>query len=152
MTGDDTANKRDAAREAVLKGAQIRFHDSVADCVVLNISTKGARVRTASVMPLPEQVTLRLRGGATISALCRWTQGTVIGLEFVGALSFAEERAIRAREILEVLRGDGLHSAIEHLRTENFFDDPELAQASENAEAAHQRLEAVLLARAGEAA
>jgi hypothetical protein len=152
MTTDDTTNQLVATREAVLKGAQIIFGDSVADCVVLNISSKGARIRTGSVMPVPEQVTLRMRGGAVISAVRRWTRGPVIGLQFAGATTFVAERAARARQILEVLRGDGLHLAVEHLRAENCFDDPELAKAVETAEAAQARLEAVLKARAGETA
>jgi len=151
MTLGDATNKRITARDTVFKGAQIIFRDSVTDCVVLNISTTGARVRTATVVPVPEQVTLRLRGGTIIPALRRWTKGMDIGLEFAGAMSLVEEGAMRARAILEILRVNSLHIAIEHLRAERFFDDPELEAAAEDAEGAHARLEAVLKARVGDA-
>jgi hypothetical protein len=142
-------NKRQAMRQAVYKGAQIILpSQSVFDCVVMNISTKGARVRTAAVMPVPERVSLQLRGGAVIPAIRRWTRGTNIGLEFAGVTTYIEERAIRARAALEILREVGVHATIKSLRAEKFFDDVELAIAAEEAKMAHARLEAVLKARA----
>jgi len=151
MTLDNTTNKRSADRKAVLKGARVIFQDSVFDCVVLNISAKGARVRTEVMVPVPEQVSLSLSDGTIVPALRRWARGTEIGLEFAGTMAFGTERAIRARTLLEILRTDGLHVAVERLRAEKFLDDPELVEAAEQIDAARARLEAVLKARAGPA-
>ena len=151
MTLDTATNRRLADRKAVLKGAQIIFQDSVFDCVVLNISTKGARVRTEAMMPVPEQVSLSLRDGTVVPALRRWARGTEIGFEFVGTMAFTKERARQARALLEVLRTKGLRATIERFRTEEIHDDSELAEAVEKAESARARLEAVLTARAGDA-
>lgn len=139
--------RRSADREAVLKGAQLLFRDSAVDCVVLNISLKGARVRTASVVPVPERLTLTVRGGAMLPAQRRWARGTEIGLAFAGTARLDDEHAVKARVAHGILLSGGLHSAIRHLRGFNFFDDPELRQAAEQAEAMHARFEAVLKAR-----
>jgi hypothetical protein len=140
--------RRSADREAVLKAAQLVFRDTVIDCVVVNISPRGARVRTAAVVPVPERLTLMVRGGSVIPAARRWARGTEIGLAFVGVASLQEERAQQARATYGLLYSQGFHAAIQHLRGLNFFDDPELHQAAEAAEATHARFEAVLKARA----
>jgi len=139
--------KRGTARETVLKAAQIVFHNSVIDCVVLDISAEGARVRTAVVVTVPDQVTLRVRGGAVFPAHRRWARGTEIGLAFAGPMSLREQQAEEALVIGKVLRDQGLLEALQRLRAVNCFDDPELHAAVEAAEGAHARLEAVLKAR-----
>ena len=140
--------RRSADRETVLKASQLVFRDSVIDCVVVNISPDGARVRTAAVVPVPERLTLMVRGGSVIPAERRWARGTEIGLAFVGAASLRDERAEQARATYGVLYSQGLHAAIQHLRGLNFFDDPELHKTAEAAEATHARFETVLKARA----
>ncbi len=150
MTLDNTTDKRHPGRKAVLKGARLIFQDTAFDCVVLNISTKGARVRTKVMVPVPEQAALSLCDGTIIPTLRRWARGTEIGLEFAGTMAFAAERAVRARTLLEILRTDGLHVAVERLRAEKFLDDPELTEVAEQIDAARARLEAVLAARAGD--
>jgi hypothetical protein len=140
--------RRSADRETVLKGAQLVFRDSIIDCVVANISPNGARVRTAAVVPVPERLTLMVRGGSVIPAERRWARGTEIGLAFVGSASLREERAQQVRATYALLCSHGLHAAIQDLRGHNFFDDPELHEAAEAAEAAHARFEAVVKARA----
>jgi hypothetical protein len=95
MTPGTEESKRLAARETVLKSGQIVFRDIVIDCVILDISAEGARVRTAVMVPIPEQVTLRVRGGAVLPAVRRWARGTEIGLAFSGSVSLNEERSQR---------------------------------------------------------
>jgi hypothetical protein len=148
MTPDSEDSKRLAARETVLKSGQIVFRDIVIDCVILDISGEGARVRTAVMVPIPEQVTLRLRGGAVLPAVRRWARGTEIGLAFSGSVSLNEERSQEALVIRKVLQEKGLDEALRRLRVVNFFDDPELQEAAEQAEAARAKLEAVLRALA----
>jgi hypothetical protein len=50
--------------------------------------------------------------------------------------------------IRKVLQEKGLDEALRRLRVLNFFDDPELQEAAEQAEAARAKLEAVLRALA----
>ena len=148
MASDSEDTKRLAARETVLKSGQIVFRDIVVDCVILDISAEGARVRTAVMVPVPERVTLRLRGGAMCPAVRRWARGTEIGLAFSGSVSLAQERAQEALMICKALQDEGLGEALRRLRAVNFFDDPELQDAAEEAEAAKAKLEAALKARA----
>lgn len=142
-------SRRATGRQPVLKTGQIVFHGSVIDCVLLDISTEGARVRTPTVTAVPEKVTLRVRGGAVFPAVRRWARGTEIGLAFAGSLSLAEERMQEALAIGKLLRDHGLNAAVQRLAAVNFFDDPELRRLADEAEAAHARLETALAARAG---
>jgi PilZ domain len=147
MALEEEGVKRHKPRQSVLQKGQLVFHDSIIDCVVLDISAEGARVRTAVVVQLPDQVTLRVRGGAVLPAAQRWARGTEIGLAFAGQLSLTDERKAEARMIGKTLHEDGLTEALRRLRAANFFDDPELRQAAEEAEAAKDRLDAALQAR-----
>jgi hypothetical protein len=147
MAPEEEAGRRQKPRETVIQKGQLVFGDSIADCIVLDISAEGARVRTAAVMHIPERVTLRLRGGALLPAVRRWTRGAEIGLAIAGQLSLADERTHEARMIGRTLHEDGLAEALRRLRAANFFDDPELRAVAEDAEAATDRLETALKAR-----
>jgi hypothetical protein len=151
--GDDMASasvdiKRLAIREAVLKSAQIIFDQSVVDCLVLDVSETGARVRTASVFPIPRQVRLRFRGGATFPAERRWARGMEIGFSFATAATLAEVPAELAWKIYEYVRATSLEEPLKLMRDYRFFDDLALEAAAEEAEAALRRLEAMLRALA----
>jgi hypothetical protein len=146
----EQGGKRQKPRESVLQRGQLIFRDSVIDCVVLDISAEGARVRTAVVVQIPDRVTLKVRGGAVLPAVQRWARGTEIGLAFAGQLSLTDERTQEARMIGRTLHEDGLAEALRRLRAANFFDDPELREMAEEAEAAKNRLEAALKARGGQ--
>ncbi len=147
MALEQQGGKRQKPRESVLQRGQLVFHDSIIDCVVLDISAEGARVRTAVVVQIPDRVTLRVRGGAVLPAVQRWARGTEIGLAFAGPLSLTNERTEEARMIGKTLHEDGLTEALRRLRAANFFDDPELREMAEQAEAARDRLEAALQSR-----
>ena len=78
-------------RASVLKRAKITFGNpdqtnSVIDCVVMNISLTGVKVRTTVTANIPEWVTLVFPDGATRRACRRWTQGAEIGFEFAAAI------------------------------------------------------------------
>ncbi len=147
MALDQQGGKRQKPRESVLQKGQLVFRNSVIDCVVLDISAEGARVRTAVVVQIPEKVTLRVRGGAVLPAEQRWARGTEIGLAFAGQLSLTDERTQEARMIGKTLNDDGLAEALKRLRAANFFEDPELREVALEAEAARDRLEAALKSR-----
>ncbi|MDE2200794.1 MAG: PilZ domain-containing protein [Rhodospirillales bacterium] len=140
-------NKRVAKRGMVIKGAKIRFGGSVVDCIVLNISSGGARIRTDAVVPVPDRVDLCLSGGATFAAVRRWTLGEQIGFQFIGPTLLTGEPAQQARLIYEALHDKGLAEAVRLLYLARFFDDPHLSQIAEEAEAARARLEAALRTR-----
>lgn len=145
---DAGGNKRRAPRSTVLKRAQIVAGDAVFDCIVVDISESGARVRTATVVPVPERVVLRFAGGTSTPAIRRWTRGVEIGFEFVAGAALRGAAAQRAWAAYESLRDGRMEEAIRLLRAERFFDDEALRQAAEAAEAARARLEAVLRERA----
>ena len=147
MAIEEKGGKRHKPRESVLQRGQLVFHDSIVDCVVLDISAEGARVRTSVVVQVPNRLTLRVRGGAVLPAEQRWARGAEIGLAFTGQLSLTDERREEARMIGKTLHEDGLAEALLRLRAANFFDDPELREMAEEAEAAKDRLEAALRAR-----
>jgi hypothetical protein len=148
MTDANFDDKRLAIRQAVLKAAQITFNQSVVDCLVLDISETGARVRTAAVVPVPEQVTLRLRGGAIFSAVRRWTRGMEIGLSLESTAVLGEEPARVAWRVYEMVRATTVAEPLRILGGYGYFDDMALRAAAEDAEAGLRRLEAVLAARA----
>ncbi len=135
-------------RESVLKGAQIMFGASVVDCVVVNISGGGARVRTGSVVPVPEHVVLRMNGGVMQPAQRRWTMGTLIGFQFTTAPALDEDSVDFAHAACDILNTRGLSAALIMLRERRFFDDAELRDAAESAEEAKARFAALLKARA----
>ncbi len=140
--------QRTTLRQAVLKGAQIIFGQTVIDCLVLNVSASGARVRTAAVIQIPEQVTLKFRGGAVFPATRRWARGMEIGFALAGTSSLEEAPARVAWRIYETIRGYTLDEALRVLRAHGFFDDVALRATAEEAETAIRRLEAALAARA----
>ena len=140
--------KRLALREAVLKSAQIVFDQSVVDCLVLDVSETGAKVRTAAITPVPRQVTLLFRGGAAFPAERRWARGMEIGFSFATTATLSEVPAELAWRIYEFVRATSLEEPLRLMRDYRFFDDMALAAAAEEAEAALRRLETMLRALA----
>jgi hypothetical protein len=82
---DSPLNKRLALRSSTLKRAQIIFGASAIDCVVVDTSSGGLRVRTASIVTVPEWVTLRYPDGSMSRARRRWMRGTQIGFQLIGS-------------------------------------------------------------------
>ena len=82
--------QRRDARSSVLKRAKITFGNpdqthAVIDCVLMNVSPSGARVRTAVATSVPEWVTLMFPDGASSRARRCWTQGNEIGFEMAAS-------------------------------------------------------------------
>ncbi len=132
----------------MLKGAKLLFNESVVDCLVLNVSETGARVRTAAVVPIPDQVRLRLNDGATFSATVRWTRGVEFGFSFDGPASLPEESVQMAWRIYEAVRSTSIQEPLRLLQAAGFFGDLALQAAAEQAEAGLRHLEKELVARA----
>jgi hypothetical protein len=141
-------DKRFALRQTVFKSAKIVFGQSVIDCLVVNVSEAGVRLRIAMIMPIPERVTLEFSGGAVFSAVRRWARGLELGFSLEGSASLPEASAHIAGRVHAMLRTATIEPAMKMLRASRFFDDLALQAAAEQAEAALQRLEEALATRA----
>ena len=146
MNGQIDTRRRDA-RTGVLKRAKIAFGRVVIDCVVLDVSSSGARVRTDVVATIPEQVVLRFSGGGAYVASVQWTLGTELVFAFDSLAPLAEDVASLALSAFNALPANDLDIPIRLLRSVRFFDDPVLAKATEAAEAAYAHFKTTLKER-----
>jgi PilZ domain len=144
---DQTDRRRREMRTGVIKGAKITFGRSVIDCIVLDVSPGGARVRTEVVTPVPDQVILRFSGGSAFAAQLQWALGTELGFAFDGLAPLSEDAASLALSAFNALPADALEPSIRLLRSARFLDDPALAKAAEEAEGAYARFKAALKER-----
>jgi PilZ domain len=144
---DPADQRRRETRTGVIKRAKIVFGRSVIDCVVLDVSPGGARVRTEVVVSMPEQVVLRFSGGSAYVAQLQWALGTELGYRFDGLAPLAEDVASLALSAFNALPANDLEAPMRLLRSARFFDDPALTRAAEDAEAAYARFKAALKAR-----
>ena len=138
---------RRGARDRVLKRGRIISDGGVFDCLVLDISPHGARVKFSIPVALPPQVMLRMSEGTTFPATRRWSRGTEVGLEFTGTV-VASGDAIQSR------RADDAHRALQEvnitaclgiLEAERYFGDEALRRTGEAAADAVGRFVAALL-------
>jgi hypothetical protein len=141
---DQTDKRRREARTGVLKRAKITFGRSVIDCVVLDVSVSGARVRTEIVTTIPEQVILRFSGGSAFVARVQWALGTELGFAFDGMAPLTEDAASLALAAFTALPPNALEAPLRLLRSARFFDDPALAKTAEDAEVAYERFRTAL--------
>lgn len=139
--------RRRETRTGVLKRAKIAFGCAVIDCVVLDVSSSGARVRTDVTATIPDRVILRFAGGGAYVAHVQWTQGTELGFAFDGLAPLAEDAASLALSAFNALPANDLDIPIRLLRSVRFFDDPVLAKATEAAEAAYAHFKTTLKER-----
>jgi hypothetical protein len=142
------AERRTVSRIPVIKSAKIFVgpvsSQSIFNCLILDESKTGVLIDMGTLVNVPEEVTLQMGSGATYQARRRWSVGTKAGLEFIGAQVMTTETSVRMGRIADVLQRQGVVAAVATLRAARFFDHEELRQIAEAAEAATQRLEAVL--------
>lgn len=143
---DQTAgrDKRRSNRNSMLKRAQIVSGTSLFDCHIIDSNDTGVRVRTASPLPLPEKLILRLPDGLALAVERRWSSGTEVGLEFVPDGRNDAVVAARAQAIYAVLAGGRVTDAVRELSESRFFGDPLLRRAAFEVEAARARLADIL--------
>lgn len=142
----DDDDRRGEKRHRVLRGGKIIFGNSVIDCVVLDVSTNGARVRTNAVVQVPSEVVLRFRGGAAYKARRLWTMGLQMGLIYDGAEPLTSNAYLVALSAYEALPAAGLDESLRILRIAEYFDDQRLSEAAEAAGAAFVRFRTALRA------
>lgn len=81
------AERRKSTRSRVLKSAKLVVdRSSIIDCVVRNLTNKGARIQIANKVDLPKDFEMTFDGGYSIRQ-CRlvWRTVTETGVEFVEA-------------------------------------------------------------------
>ena len=81
------AERRKSTRSRVLKSAKLVVaRSSIIDCVVRNLTNKGARIQIANSVDLPKDFEMTFDGGYSIRQ-CRliWRTVTETGVEFVEA-------------------------------------------------------------------
>ena len=80
------AGQRREKRTPTIKSGKLLYggaHQTVVDCLVLDLSDGGARVETIVAADIPELFFLRASNGPERQACRRWASGQQIGLEFV---------------------------------------------------------------------
>jgi hypothetical protein len=80
-----TSEQRQHARAHVLRRGKIVFRRGfgVVDCVVLDVSPEGARLRVGAWLGLPDNFELRIENGAAHEARVRYRNLEEIGVQFV---------------------------------------------------------------------
>ena len=78
-------DRRRFPRAHVLRRGKIVFRHghSAIDCVVLDLSTGGARVRIGAWLGMPDRFELRIENGPVRAAEVRFRGADLAGLEFV---------------------------------------------------------------------
>ncbi len=76
---------RDAGPCPAETPAQVAYGAQVVDCVLLDASRGGARVRLLMPAEIPETATLRFGDGESRTVQRRWRRGAEVGFKVVGA-------------------------------------------------------------------
>ena len=81
----DGEARRHHTRMRTLKSAQIVYNSSncVADCLIVNVSDGGARLKVTDVIDFPENFLLKLRAGPTYRCQLCWQNGQDLGVRFL---------------------------------------------------------------------
>ncbi len=147
----EDSNRRQVQRQGVLLAARLEVSGSVLDCIVLDLSLRGARVQFGAPVNLPEDVRLVMRDGSRHEARRCWSRGNQVGLEFLGAAGVGvnEPARRRARTLLERVHASDPAAWLPALRAERYLGDESVRQAAEAAEVAYLRLLAALRDHAG---
>ena len=75
--------RRSGERSRAVKGAVIRSDEGLVECVVRNLSSKGARLAFANVAAVPAQFQRKVGpSGAWRTATVRWRRGDEVGVSF----------------------------------------------------------------------
>jgi hypothetical protein len=84
--GYDGAERRTEHRRRILKGAVIKFNNGFGnlECVLRNLTSKGARISMAQTGGIPTQLQIHIAGErAPIEAVVQWRTSRDIGLSFL---------------------------------------------------------------------
>ncbi|MCW8087336.1 PilZ domain-containing protein [Sabulicella glaciei] len=79
----NVSNRRNAVRIRTIRNARIKFGNTNLDCVLLDFSSRGARVNVGSATDLPKKLVIVLHDNSSHNATLRWARDREIGLEFI---------------------------------------------------------------------
>ena len=82
---EKSVERRRASRTSVLKSATVVFNhgNCTMDCLVLDLSKTGARLKPADFLLCPSEFTLRLHNGSVHECDVRWRKKNVLGVRFL---------------------------------------------------------------------
>jgi PilZ domain len=86
LLSEAIGERRASPRQRRLNGAKIIFNanSSVINCVVVDLSPEGARLRVASPVGIPDWVDLRIdQNGACFPSKVAWRSANHIGVTFL---------------------------------------------------------------------
>ena len=110
--GEDISNRRGAIRTKTLLSGKAIVGDALfsADCIILDLSETGARVRVPPDARLgPPLYLLFLRNGRVVEAAAAWRRGEEAGLVFTAEHDMETDRSPdrrRIRALWEAVRPD----------------------------------------------
>ena len=141
-----SAFDRRCDRQSVLKIAKVVADAGVFDCIIVDLSSQGARIRFGAATALPEFVALRMADGTSFDAVRRWTRGEEAGLEFTADTSLSRAAREQAWALHERLLNEG-YPPLDELKRSDYFDDAPIRVAAVAVFAALVELQAVLKQR-----
>lgn len=130
-------------RQSVLKTAKVVADHGVFDCIVMDFSSKGARVLFGATTSLPEHVTIKLSDGTSYDAVCRWVRGEEAGFEFTADTSMSLASRHLAWQAYERLLAEE-YGPLTQLERADFLDDESVRVATVAVFAALVDLQTVL--------
>lgn len=147
----EATDRRQVTRQGVLLSARVDVGGSTLDCILLDVSPRGARLQFGAPVHLPEDLRLTMRDGSRHEARRCWSRGNQVGVEFLGASGIGIDSPTRrrARTLMERIQAGDPAAWLPALRAERYFGDEAVRQAAEAAEVAHLRLLAALRGHAG---
>lgn len=100
QAGEEDAEQRVARRNTVLRDGVIILSEPnvTTDCLILNLSDTGAKVRVSEPATFPDICQLRLDSGVVRHCKVVWRRGFEAGLEFVSAPESDQEETIDRRK------------------------------------------------------
>lgn len=140
LGSNDHQERRRAARRRMLQRADIIIGDGLQQCLLLDVTDRGARLESQIPLVLPAEFSVRLPDGRQVGCIRRWSVGQRFGVEFV----LGEDMVTRATALLELV--NSLHAAgfFTALRNENHFGSSEIGQNARVAEIGLRAISAAL--------
>jgi hypothetical protein len=87
--------RRSALRQNITTVVSVEFGFESIRGIILDLSATGVRVYMSPHTDVPELVTLRMPGGVTRGACCRWQRNDEAGFEFLPGGSQATVRSTK---------------------------------------------------------
>lgn len=83
--GASPAERRQHKRKPVLWAARVESHEGTCDCIILDLSLGGAKVRAGAKVAANQVVTLVIDRFGALRAEVVWSRSSRLGLRFVDA-------------------------------------------------------------------